>query len=132
MEHLAVKDYGTLANALGLGGAPGVPGPGIASTVTFEVRWRHVLKTQHVRDATVGFEGTFKQTDAHIEWSMRNAAGFRFTTNPSNQTTLTALLGRERKRVLRLRHESGVGNEDIAKFYRIALLLPPRDQPTSW
>jgi len=99
MEHLAVKDYGTLANALGLGGAPGVPGPGIASTVTFEVRWRHVLKTQHVRDATVGFEGTFKQTDAHIEWSMRNAAGFRFTTNPSNQTTLTALLGRERNGV---------------------------------
>jgi hypothetical protein len=99
LEHLAVKDYGTLANALGLGGAPGVPGPGIASTVTFEVRWRHVLKTQHFRDATVGFEGTFKQTDANIEWSMRNATGFRFESNPSNQTTLTALLGRERNGV---------------------------------
>jgi len=59
--------------------------------VTFEVHWRHVLKTQHVRDATVGFEGNFKQTDAHIEWSMRNATGFRFESNSSNQTTLTAL-----------------------------------------
>ena len=102
MEHLAVKDYGAVANALGLGGpprVPGVPGPGIASTVTFDVRWRHVLKTQHVRDATVGFEGLFKQTGAHIEWSMRNAAGFRFETNPSNQTTVAALLGRERNGV---------------------------------
>ena len=96
MEHLAVKDYGTLANALFGGGAPG---PGAASTVTFEVHWRHVLKAQHVRDATVGFEGNFKQTDAHIEWSMRNAAGFRFESNSSNQTTLTALLGRERNGV---------------------------------
>ncbi|TMA85704.1 MAG: hypothetical protein E6J63_18920 [Deltaproteobacteria bacterium] len=99
MEHLPVKDYGTLANALGLGRAPGVPGPGIASTVTFEVHWRHVLKAQHVRDATVGFEGLFKQTGAHIDWSMRNAAGFRFETNPSNQTTVAALLGRERNGV---------------------------------
>jgi len=99
MEHLAVKDYGTLANALFGGGAPGVPGPGIASTVTFEVHWRHVLKTQQVHDATVGFEGPFKQTDAHIEWSMRNASGFRFETNSSNQTTVSALLGRERNGV---------------------------------
>jgi len=30
---------------------------------------------------------------------MRNATGFRFESNPSNQTALTALLGRERNGV---------------------------------
>jgi len=98
-EHLSMKDYGTLVSALYGGGAPGVPGTGIASTVSFDVEWRKVLKTQPVRDKTVRFEGTFKQTEAHINWSMRNANGFRFKTTPSNQTTVSALLGRERNGV---------------------------------
>ena len=99
MEHLAVTDYGTLLNSLYGGGAPGVPGKGVASAVSFEVEWQNVLKTQEVRDKAVGFEGLFKKTEAHIDWSMRNADGFHFRTNSSGQTTISALLGRERNGV---------------------------------
>ena len=99
VEHLAVTDYGTLANSIAGGGAPGVSGPGIPSTVSFEVNWHDVLTTQVVRNTTLNFEGTFKQTNANIEWSMRNANGFHFRANPSGQTTVAALLGRERNGV---------------------------------
>jgi len=98
-DHLAVKDYGTLANAIFGGGAPGVPGPGIPSTVSFEENWHDVLRTQAVRDPTLRFEGQFKQTEANIEWSMRNANGFHFRTNSEGQTTVAAVLGRERNGV---------------------------------
>jgi hypothetical protein len=76
-----------------------VAGPGVASTVSFEVEWRKVLKTQEVRDARVRFQGTFKQTEAHIDWSMRNANGFHFKSRSAKQTTFSALLGRERNGV---------------------------------
>jgi len=99
VEHLEMNDYGTLLNALYGGGAPGVPGKGVASAGSFEVEWQSVLKTQEVRDPTVGFEGIFKKTEAHIDWSMRNADGFRFRSNSSGQTTISALLGRERNGV---------------------------------
>ncbi len=99
LEHLAVNDYGTLFNALFGGGGPGLSGPSIRSTVSFEVKWHDVLRTQAVRNTNLRFEGTFKQTNAHIDWSMRNADGFNFHTNPSGQTTVSAVLGRERNGV---------------------------------
>ena len=34
-----------------------------------------------------------------IEWSMRNANGFHFRSNSSGQTTVAAVLGRERNEV---------------------------------
>ena len=97
--HAAMRDYGTLANALFGGGGPGQPGASIDSSVDFEVSWRNVTRTQTVRDATVGFTGVFKQTEAHIDWSMRNAAGFRFRSDSAGQKTLSAVLGRERNGV---------------------------------
>ena len=99
VEHLAVTDYGTPANSIFGGGAPGISGPGIPSTVSFDVNWHDVLSTQAIRNTTLRFEGTFKQTNAHIEWSMRNANGFHFRANPSGQTTIAAVLGRERNGV---------------------------------
>jgi hypothetical protein len=67
--------------------------------VSFEVNWHDVLRTQAIRNTTLNFEGTFKQTNANIEWSMRNANGFHFRSNSSGQTTVAALLGRERNGV---------------------------------
>ena len=99
MANVAMTDYGTLANALFGGGDPGVPGPGTDTSVTWSVQWRDVLQTQDVRDASVGFSGTFKRTNAHIEWSMDNAAGFHFQSRGGSQTTGSALLGRERNGV---------------------------------
>ena len=99
MADLAMKDYGTLANALFGGGAPGVPGPGVASSVTWSMQWRDVAETQNVRDAAVGFTGTYQRTGAHIEWSMENADGFHFQSNSAGQKVLSALLGRERNGV---------------------------------
>ena len=96
MANLAMTDYGTLANALFGGGAPGIPGPGVPSSVTWSLQWRDVQETRDVRDASVGFEGTFKRTNAHIEWSMENASGFHFQSNSAGQRALSALLGRER------------------------------------
>jgi hypothetical protein len=99
MANLAMNDYGTLANALFGGGAPGVPGPGVGSTVTWSMQWRDVLETQDVRDASVGFAGTFKRTSAHIDWSMDNAEGLHFQSTGQDQKVITALLGRERNGV---------------------------------
>jgi hypothetical protein len=99
MSHLAMTDYGTLANALFGGGGPGLPGPGQQSTVTWSMQWHDVQETQNVRDAAVGFTGTFKRTSAHLEWSMDNASGFHFQSSGAGQKVLSALLGRERNGV---------------------------------
>ena len=58
------------------------------------------MRTEAVRDAGVGFAGTYKQTGAHLDWSMHKA-GFSFRSDPTGQATLPdqPLLGHERNGV---------------------------------
>ena len=101
MTNVAMADYRTLANALFGGGAPGVPGASTPSTVSWEVDWHDVLSTGSFRDDTVGFAMDYKQTEAHLEWSMREK-GFSFTAEGSHQFVPAsgyALIARERNGV---------------------------------
>ena len=98
MTNVVMEDYGTLANALFGGGGPGLPGPSVPSMVSWDLRLDRPSSSTDVRDATVGFTGTYKATDAHLDWSME-ADGFSFRSNSQGQTVLTAFIGRERNGV---------------------------------
>ncbi|TME26889.1 MAG: hypothetical protein E6I64_08105 [Chloroflexi bacterium] len=101
MTNVAMADYRTLANALFGGGAPGVPGASTPSTVSWEVDWHDVLSTGSFRDDAVGFAMDYKQTRAHLNWSMREA-DFTFVSEGSHQFVPSfgyALIAKERSGV---------------------------------
>ncbi len=83
LANVAMADYGTLANAL-FGKGVGLPGDSVPSTVSWSLNLHTVLSTGSFRDDTVGFAMDYKQTEAHLEWSMREK-GFSFTAEGSHQ-----------------------------------------------
>ena len=100
MANVAMADYGTLANAL-LGRGVGMPGDSVPSTVSWSLNWHNVLSTASFRDDKVGFAMDYKQTEAHLEWSMREK-GFSFIAEGSHQFVPAsgyALIARERNGV---------------------------------
>ena len=100
MANVAMADYGTLANAL-FGKGVGLPGDSVPSTVSWSLNLHTVLSTGSFRDDTVGFAMDYKQTEAHLEWSMREK-GFSFTAEGSHQFVPAsgyALIARERNGV---------------------------------
>jgi len=101
MTNVAMADYGNLANALFGGGAPGVPGASVPSTVSWELEWHDVLSTGSFRNDAVGFAMDYKQTRAHLNWSMRET-DFTFTSEGSHQFVPSfgyALIAKERSGV---------------------------------
>jgi hypothetical protein len=95
MTNVAVGDYTNFANALFGGGGPGLPGPFVPSTVSFDIRWFGVTAQRNVRNTDVGFAGNFMATDARADWSMARS-GFTFHTSASGQNARSALIGHER------------------------------------
>jgi hypothetical protein len=83
MTNVPMADYGTLANAL-FGRGVGVPGPSTPSVVSWSLHWGDVLSTGSFRDDGVGFAMDYKQTRAHLEWSMRTDR-FTFTARGDHQ-----------------------------------------------
>lgn len=98
MEDVRVRDYGNLANALGLPNHPGVPGPSVPSTVSWDLRFSGIISRKSASDPVVRFAGDYINTGAHLDWSM-SEEGFSFRSNPSGQTVIAAFIGRERNGV---------------------------------
>jgi len=100
MANVAMADYGTLANAL-FGKGVGMPGDSVPSTVSWSLNLHNVLSKASFRDDTVGFAMDYKQTRAHLNWSMREA-DFTFVSEGSHQFVPSfgyALIAKERSGV---------------------------------
>ena len=95
MSDVAMHNYGTLANALAGGGGFGIPGASTPSTVSWDLRFAGVASQGTSTDPTVGFLLNYKNTGAHLDWSMRSA-DFNFDSDPAGQTALVAFIGHER------------------------------------
>jgi hypothetical protein len=87
-----VEDYGNLLHALR-------DDPSVPATVSYNIRWRDVIQPLELHDDTNGFEGSFLQTHALIEWTARQD-GFEFISDPLDTSqTVFAMFGRERNGV---------------------------------
>ena len=92
-----MRDYGTLFNAL-FGRGVGLPGPSVASTVSWDLRFHGITSRGTTVDPSVRFRLDYENTNAHLDWSM--TSGDRsFRTSPAGQTALVAFIGRERNGV---------------------------------
>ncbi len=92
VEDLDVPDWFDLLNSLR--GGDTVP-----AQVTFDVRWGNVLRRLNLRDEAVGFTGQFVETEADIEWSVRQE-GFEFVSDPfGTADSVFAVIGEERNGV---------------------------------
>lgn len=92
LAHRRIPDFGNILHALR--GDPSEP-----AEVSFDVRWRDVIRRRDLRDADVGFEGHFVENHAAIAWSARQA-GFEFVSDPMETSqTVFAVIGRERNGV---------------------------------
>ena len=98
MADLGLRDYGNLANAIGLPANPGRPGPSKPSTVSWDLRFSGITARQSFSDATLRFAGDYIQTGAHLDWSMTER-GFSFRSNSQGQTVVASFIGRERNGV---------------------------------
>jgi hypothetical protein len=99
VSDLAVKDWMSNGNSIS-GGK--LSGPGVPATVSFTIRWKDVLRTVMVHNATERFAGEFKETGATMTWSAQQNSqvgsthGFRFVSDPANTTkTSFAEIGHE-------------------------------------
>jgi len=82
------------ANAL-FGRGVGLPGPSVASTVSWDLRLHDVTGRGTTVNAAVPFRMNYKTTNAHLDWSM--TSGERsFRSDPGGQTTVVAFIGNER------------------------------------
>ena len=95
MNNVAMRDFGTLANALAGGGDFGIPGASQPSTVSWDLRFSGVISRGTTVDRTVGFIDEFQNTNAHLDWSMQSV-GLNFVSDPAGQTALVAFIGHER------------------------------------
>ena len=92
VTNLEIGDFGTVLHALE--GDPAVP-----ATVSFDVRWREVIQPLQLHDDANQFEGSFLQSQAVIEWSIRQE-GFEFQSDPvETSETVFAMFGREKNGV---------------------------------
>ncbi len=86
-------DFLNLDNALRHGNA-------IAARATFRVRWGDAGEPFRLRDEETGFEGTFRQTEATVEYTASTQAGFHFVSDPAETSqTVFAAIGHERNGV---------------------------------
>ncbi len=68
-----------------------------SSEVTFDVRFDSPITERFkVRNADVGYEGTFLLNHATMAWSARTRDGWHFTSDPWPTTSAFSMLGRER------------------------------------
>jgi hypothetical protein len=89
VAELAVGDYGNVVNAL-------TGGPGVASTITFDVSWSGVSERVTIRNADVDFGGEYVRNSAELVWSAREP-GFTFQSDTRGSDFAT--LGHERNGV---------------------------------
>ena len=93
----------SLTSGLGLPGDLGFPYPHIdpvqpvRAKISFEIEWSGLLNAAQIHNAVQGFEGSFLETGATINWSSEQA-GFRFQSEES-RPALFAVFGRERNGV---------------------------------
>jgi len=104
LDSLEIMDHHDLVNSL-------TRGPSIPATTSFDVRWSGVKRRFRVQDAANGFEGTFVETAATIEWVSSDEHVF-FVSDPADtSTTVAAVLGRERNGVF-FKHGDQDDDED--------------------
>jgi hypothetical protein len=96
--NLAINDYTSLANALGL---LSPPIPAIAATISFAVNWTATGKPTQLPNktaSTTGFAGLFINSSAQMAWSANEpAANFQFVSDPASTSfSLSGVIGTER------------------------------------
>ena len=87
-----IEDYHDIVNAL-------MDGPSVPASVSYRIHWHGVNQRVNVHDATNGFQGTYIEDSATVEWS-GSEAGFTFVSDPAD-TSITefAEIGREKNGV---------------------------------
>ena len=110
MTDVGLRDYGKLANAIGLPNHPGRPGRGKPSTASWDLRFGGVISRKSASDPVLRFAGDYIETGAHLDWSM-SEHGFSFRSNPNGQNVLAAFIGRERNGVFFDRRDGDDGSE---------------------
>jgi hypothetical protein len=88
VRNLALLDYPKVPVAIG----PGWQTASVPATISFHVVWHGpVTRPVTVRDGTNGdhFAGRFAENQVTVNWSGRNASGFRFTGDPGDLSTTT-------------------------------------------
>ena len=93
-QSVKVEDYGNIINAV-------TGGTGIASRVSYDVRWAGHGDVVPVHDATFGFAGTYVTGTTTVTFSGFNEHGdVVFTSDPTGQTNgLPPAVGTERNGV---------------------------------
>jgi len=91
MEDLDLEDYFNIVNAL----TDGAITPEVEATVSFDVRWDHLIRKHRVHNPDQQVEGRYLQTRAKINWSGSNENGDEFESDKSTQTVFAAV-ARER------------------------------------
>jgi hypothetical protein len=90
----ALRDYGSIPNALFGGGPAPVP-----ATVSFEVRWSGLGERVSLRNQAGGFAGDFLRNTAQMEWSA-TVGPYRFRSDAASTSSSDfAEIGRERSGV---------------------------------
>ena len=69
------------------------------ATVSFHIRWGHVIQRDTIHDEENGFAGQFIENTATIEWSATEE-GFAFASDPAETSVnVFSLIGKERNGV---------------------------------
>ena len=93
-EDIAVGDYGKIPNGLFHITPP------VDATVSFDIQWsRPVTSSSEVNDPTNQVAAELFLNEVAIQWSSRNANGFKFVSDPAGQTSVFAQLGSMRNGV---------------------------------
>ncbi|HET7034243.1 MAG TPA: hypothetical protein VFI42_01030 [Thermomicrobiaceae bacterium] len=98
-RNFAISDFFDILNAVGHSPIPRTPVP---ATVSFQVYWHAFGFKRQLRDADVGFSGTFRRSRAWIAWSADEPENhFRFKSDGlfTSKTVGSAVIGQEQNGV---------------------------------
>ena len=91
-KNLRVMDFFNIPNALFRFLSPA----SVRATVSFDIRWRGPVTGRSAVTSPPGSSGQLLMNNATMKWSVENAQGFSFKSDPSGTTSASAQLGRVR------------------------------------
>lgn len=90
LDDFDTDDYGDLHSAL-------TDAHEVDASISFKMKWTAKGDAFNVTDPVHTFAGRYRFANVGIEWSAEvPSAGFSFTSNPSSNTTVVGVIGRER------------------------------------
>ena len=91
-KNLRVMDFFNIPNALFRFLSPA----SVRATVSFDIRWTGPVTGRSAVTSPPGSSGQLLMNNATMKWSVENAQGFSFKSDPSGTTSASAQLGRVR------------------------------------